>query len=116
MNAVDRFWRAVRRNDWEAAEAQLLDRVVVRHPHDGARYDRARDYVDLHRFDTDRRSVDVRESISEGKRVAVLAVITHGDGTTRHVAGFYELHDGKIAHADELWTETAGEPSPAQDD
>jgi ketosteroid isomerase-like protein len=111
VNAVERFWRAVRREDWASAEQQLHDHVVVRHPHSGARYDRAWQYLDVHKLDRDRTSVDVREVVSEGKHVAVLVVVGHRDGPDWHCSAFYELQEGRIAHATEVWVPDASGPA-----
>jgi limonene-1,2-epoxide hydrolase len=103
MNAVERLWRALRKDDWDAALAQLHEHAVIRWPHTGERFDRAIDYVTAHRLHGGRTRVDVRRVISESRDVAVYAVI--GDAhDVWHVTGIYELQDGRIAHGTEVWT------------
>ena len=102
MNAVERLWRAIRKEDWPAAQAQLREHVVIRWPHTDDRFDRAIDYITAHRLHGGRTRVDVRRVISEGKHVAVHAVIVD-DGETWHCAGLYELQDGHIASGTEVY-------------
>jgi hypothetical protein len=103
MNAVERLWRALRKEDWDGALAQLDEHAVIRWPHTGERFDRAIDYVTTHRLHGGRRRVDVRRVISENRDVAVWAVIEDGQDTW-HCAGTYELQEGQIAHGVEVWT------------
>jgi hypothetical protein len=108
MNAVERLWRALRREDWEGATAQLDEHVVVRWPHTDERFDRAVDYITAQRLHGGRTRVDVRRVISEGRNVALWAVVVdHAD--TWHCAGVYELQDDRIAHGVELWTREGSE-------
>jgi hypothetical protein len=108
VNAVERLWRALRREDWDSAEAQLYENAVIRWPHTGERFDRAVEYVTAHRLHGGRRSVDVRRVISEGSHVALWAVIVDGDGTW-HCAGIYELQEAYVARAVEIWTREGSE-------
>lgn len=103
MNSVERLWRALRKDDYDAALAQLHEHAVVRWPHTGERFDRAIDYITAHRLHGGRTRVDVRRVISETRDVAVWAVIAD-DQDIWHCAGIYELQDGRIAHAVEIWT------------
>jgi hypothetical protein len=113
MNAVERLWRAIRRDDWDSALAQLHEYAVVRWPHTDERFDRATDYILAHRLDAERRTaVDVRRTIAEGNDVAVWAVVRYGDEETWHLAAFYELQEARINHAVEVWTREGGEPVP----
>ena len=113
MNAVDRLWRAVRREDWESAAAQMHEFAVVRWPHTDERFDRAADYILAHRLDAQRRSaVDVRRTITEGLDVALWVVVTYPEGETWHCGAVYELHEARIAHAVEVWTRVGAEPVP----
>jgi len=114
MNAVERLWRAIRREDWAAALAQLEEHAVIRWPHTDERFDRAEDYVVAHRLDAQRRAaVDVRRTVSEGYDVAVWAVVRYAeDDETWHCAGVYELQNARIAHAVEVWTREGAEPVP----
>ncbi|QEC46979.1 nuclear transport factor 2 family protein [Baekduia soli] len=113
MNAVERLWRALRKEDWEAAEAQLHEHAVVRWPHTGERFDRAIDYVTAHRLDVDRRAIDVRRVVRDGRDIGVWVVLTYADGGPRwHGAAVYELQETRIAHATEVWTEEGGRAVP----
>ena len=116
MNAVERLWRALRRDDWDGALAQLHEHAVIRWPHTDERFDRAEDYVAAHRLDAPRRAaVDVRRTVSEGLDVAVWAVVRYAADEvdeTWHCAAVYELQDARIAHAVEVWTREGSEPVP----
>jgi hypothetical protein len=108
VNAVERLWRALRREDWESAQAQMYENAVVRWPHTGERFDRAIDYVTAHRLHGGRRSIDVRRVVSERHYVALWAVIVDAQDTW-HCAGIYELQEARIHHADEIWTREGSE-------
>jgi hypothetical protein len=103
VNAVERLWRALRREDWEAAENQLYENAVVRWPHTGERFDRAIDYVTAYRLRGTRTRVDVRRIVSEGHYVGLWVVTEDADGLW-YGAGFYELQEARVHHATEIWT------------
>jgi hypothetical protein len=110
INAVERLWRAIRKEDWDAAQAQLHEHAVIRWPHSGDRFDRAIDYITAHRLQHGgRRRVDLRGVVSEGKQVTVWAVIDDADGIW-HVGGFYELRDGHIAQGAEIFAREGDYP------
>jgi hypothetical protein len=114
MNAVERLWRAVRREDWDSAAVQLHDYAVVRWPHTDERFDRAADYILAHRLDAARRTaVDVRRTISEGADVGLWVVVSYPDDETWHCAAVYELQEARISHAVEVWTREGSEPVPS---
>jgi hypothetical protein len=103
VNAVERLWRAIRKEDWPAAQAQLHEHAVIRWPHTDDRFDRAIDYITAHRLHGGRTRVDVRRVISEGKHVSVYAVIDDA-GEVWYCGGIYELQDGHIASGTEIYT------------
>jgi hypothetical protein len=113
MNAVDRLWRALRREHWESAAAQMHDHAVIRWPHTGERFDRASDYITAHRLDLGRTSVDVRRTIADRERVALLAVLTYPDQTW-YCAAVYELHEARIASGIEVWTREGRDEIPPE--
>jgi hypothetical protein len=102
VNAVERLWRAIRKQDWDGALAQLDEHAVVRWPHTDDRFDRAIDYVTAHRLHGGRTRVDVRRTISEGRHVSVWAVIDDAEDTW-HCLGLYELRDGHVATGVEVY-------------
>jgi SnoaL-like domain len=110
MNAVERLWRAIRRDDWDAALAQLHEHAILRWPHSGDRFDRAIDYVTAHRLHGGRTRIDVRGISTDGKQVSAWVVIEDGEGTW-HLGGFYELRDGKIAQGVEIQAREGDYPS-----
>jgi hypothetical protein len=103
MNAVERLWRALRREDWEAAESQFFENAVVRWPHTGERFDRAIDYVTAVRLHGRRTRIDVRRIVADGNDVGVWAVVDDAEGVW-HCGAMYELQEGRIHHATEVWT------------
>lgn len=110
MNAVERLWRAIRRDDWDSAIEQLQEHAVIRWPHSGDRFDRAIDYVTAHRLHGGRTRIDVRGIATDGKQVTVWAVIEDAEGVW-HLGGFYELRDGKIAQGVEIQAREGDYPS-----
>jgi SnoaL-like domain len=112
VNAVERLWRALRKEDWAGVTGQLQEHAVIRWPHTGDRFDRAIDYVTAHRLQGGRSRVDVRRTLSEGKHVSVWAVIEDADGTW-HCMGLYELRDGHIARGVEVYAREGEHPPVA---
>jgi hypothetical protein len=112
MNAVERLWRALRKEDWATAEAQLYEHAVIRWPHSDDRFDRAVDYITAHRLHGGRTRVDVRRFVAEGKHVSVWVVIDDAEGVW-HLGGLYELQEGHIANGIELFTREAAYPRVA---
>jgi hypothetical protein len=102
VNAAERLWRALGRGDWEAARAQFHTTAaieIVRGGESETRIDVA-EYVADHREHAARGlTVEVLRTLSgAGNLVAVEARA----GTAR-CAGFYDLHEGRIARATEYW-------------
>jgi hypothetical protein len=112
VNAVERLWRAIRKDDWDGALAQLHEHAVVRWPHSDDRFDRAIDYTTAHRLQGGRTRIDIRGIVAEGKQVTAWVVIDAADGTW-HLGGFYELRDGRIAQGVELLTREGDYPRVA---
>ena len=113
MNAVERLWRALRRDDWSAAAEQLHEHAVIRWPHTDERFDRGADYVLAHRLDAEHRAaVDVRRTLAQGPDVAVWVVVRYATGETWHCAAVYELQEARIAHGVEVWAREGSEPVP----
>jgi hypothetical protein len=110
VNAVERLWRAIRKDDWESAQAQLHDQAVIRWPHSGDRFDRAIDYITAHRLHGGRTRIDPRGVVADGKQVTIWVVIEEGPDIW-HLGGFYELRDGHIAQGIELFTREGDYPS-----
>jgi hypothetical protein len=110
MNAVERLWRAIRRDDWDTALEQIDEHAVIRWPHSGDRFDRAIDYVTAHKLHGGRTRVDVRGIATEGRQVSVWAVIDDAEGTW-HLGGFYELRDGKVVQGVEVQAREGDYPS-----
>jgi hypothetical protein len=112
VNAAERLWRALRKEDWAGATAQLQEHAVVRWPHTGDRFDRAVDYVTAHQLHGGRTRVDIRGVVAEGRQATVWAVIDDAEGTW-HVGGFYELRDGRIAQGAEIFARDGDYPPTA---
>jgi SnoaL-like domain len=109
MNAVERLWRAIRKEDWDAAHAQLHEQAVIRWPHSGDRFDRAIDYITAVRLHGGRTRIDPRGVVADGKQVTIWVVIEE-ERDTWHLGGFYELRDGHIAQGVELFTREGDYP------
>jgi hypothetical protein len=112
MNAVERLWRAIRKDDWDAALAQLHEHAVIRWPHSDDRFDRAIDYITAHRLQGGRTRIDPRGVVADGKQVTVWVVIEDAEGTW-HLGGFYELRDGRIALGVEILAREGDYPRTA---
>lgn len=111
MNAVDRLWRAIAHQDWNAVGAQLQPNVVVVLPGTDERLVGPHAYVMSHRLRPEEVTVRVVQKLAGDQLVAVHAVVTT-PSTTEHVMGFYNLHETRIAHAVELWTVHGATPPP----
>jgi hypothetical protein len=97
VNAVERLWRGIARRDYAAIAAQLHQHARIDWPHSGEHLS-ATEYVVRQRL-AGERDVRILRVLTDDERVAVHAVV--GD---RHVGGFYDLQQGRIASGVEVWT------------
>jgi hypothetical protein len=105
MNAAERLWRGLERGDWEAVRAQFHAAAVVEVVGGRDAQLGVAEYVAEHREQAARgHTVDVLRTLSGlGNIVAVEA--RAGDA---RCAGFYDLHEGRIARATEYWVTPRG--------
>ena len=105
MNAAERLWRALERSDWEAVRAQFHAAAVIEVVGGTDSELDVAEYVANHREQAARGlSVEVLRTLSGlGNIVAVEA--RAGDA---RCAGFYDLHEGRIARATEYWVTPRG--------
>jgi hypothetical protein len=96
LNAVERLWRGIARGDYAAIAAQLHESARIEWPHTGEDLS-ATEYVVRQRL-AGEREVHVLRVLTDDERVAVHATV--GD---RHVGGFYDLQQGRIAAGVEIW-------------
>jgi hypothetical protein len=111
VNAVERLWRAIAARDWANAAAQFLPNAEVLWPHTGERMGAA-EYVAVNRAYPGRWTIAVERVVADGERVAVEVRVTDGDSTYA-CAGFYDLHQARIAGAVEYWVQPGAEAPPA---
>jgi hypothetical protein len=97
VNAVERLWRGIARRDYAAIAAQLHENARIDWPHSGEHLS-ATEYVVRQRL-AGKRDVRILRVLVEDERVAIHAVV--GD---RHVGGFYDLQQSRIASGVEVWT------------
>jgi hypothetical protein len=97
LNAVERLWRGIAAADYSAIASQLHENARILWPHSGESLS-ATEYVVRQRL-AGRRTVHVLKVLVDDERVAVHATV---DG--RHVGGFYDLQQGRIATGVEVWS------------
>ena len=97
MNAVERLWRGIARNDYAAIAAQLQESARIEWPHTGESLS-ATEYVVRQRLAGDRK-VQVLRVLADDERVAV-----HAEVDGRAVGAFYDLQQSRIATGVEIWT------------
>jgi hypothetical protein len=97
LNAAERLWRGIARRDYAAIAAQLHEQARIHWPHSDEHLS-ATEYVVRQRL-AGERDVRVLRVLVDEERVAVHAVV--GD---RHVGGFYDLQQSRIASGVEVWT------------
>jgi hypothetical protein len=97
VNAVERLWRGIARRDYAAIAAQLHENARIDWPHSGEHLS-ATEYVVRQRL-AGKRDVRILRVLVEDERVAIHAIV--GD---RHVGGFYDLQQSRIASGVEVWT------------
>jgi SnoaL-like domain len=102
VNAAERYWRALRRHDWHAAAAQFHSTATIERVGTTQRLTPEQSLAAMRDWGAGAPEVEVVTLVSTGERVAVRARLS-GERGTRHCAGFYDLHDGRIAAAAELW-------------
>ena len=103
MNAAERLWRALGRDDWRAAEAQMDEHAEVLWAVSGERLDREA-YLLRVRERIGGRPVEVRREVRDGTQIALEVMVGGDDGPQERCAGFYDLHQGLIAAAVEYWS------------
>jgi hypothetical protein len=102
VNAAERLWRAFGRDDWRAAEAQMHEHAEVLWAVSGERLDRD-EYLFRVRRRIDGRHIDVIREIRGGTQVALEVIAGEDEERQERCAGFYDLHQGRIALAVEYW-------------
>jgi SnoaL-like domain len=111
VNAVERLWRAIAGREWAGAAAQLHANAEVLWPHTGERMT-ATEYVAVNRAYPGPWAVEVQRLVGDGDEIAVEVRVTNGPEV--HVcAGFYDLHQARIARAVEYWVQPGAETPPA---
>jgi hypothetical protein len=111
VNAVERLWRAIAARDWNGALAQFLPQAEVLWPHTGERMTAA-EYVAVNRAYPGDWAIAIDRVVSAGEHVAVQLTVIDGD-ETHLCAGFYDLHQARIAGAIEIWVEPGSQEPPA---
>jgi SnoaL-like domain len=96
VNAVERLWRAIARNDYAAIAAQLQENARIEWPHTHESLS-ATEYVIRQRLAGDR-EVRVLRVLVDEERVAV-----HAEVDGRAVGAFYDLEESRIAIGVEIW-------------
>lgn len=102
MNPVERLWRALARQDWDTARAEMHPHATVEWPHTGERFAGCDAFLEVHRAFPGPWTLDVRRVITEGRDIASEVVVRSGEDTW-FVASFFNLRDGRIQHAVEYW-------------
>jgi hypothetical protein len=97
MNAAERLWSALATQNWDGVAAQFHENATVEWPHEERKLGVA-DYIAEQRARSRGHGVEVRRVVSDGRLVAIEAAV----GAAR-CAGFYDLHDGRVAFAVEFW-------------
>jgi SnoaL-like domain len=111
VNAVERLWRAIAARDWDGASAQFLPNAEVLWPHTGERMS-APEYVAVNRAYPGTWAIELERIVGDGELVAVELRVSDGD-ETHLCAGFYDLHQARIAGAVEIWVEPGSQTPPA---
>lgn len=102
MNAVERLWRALQGRDWDGARAQFHQHATVELPHTGERLD-VEEYVTRQRLLGDAAVAVIEISAAADDRPVAVHATVRVHGVTWHRAGFYVLHQARIARATEVW-------------
>jgi len=97
MNAAERLWRAIARDDYAAIAAQLHENARIEWPHRHESLS-ATEYVVRQRLAGHRR-VRVLRVLADDERVAV-----HAEVDGRAVGAFYDLQQSRIATGVEIWS------------
>ncbi len=101
-NAVDRFWRARCRGDWDSVAANLRPGVRIRMPHQDREPSREEYLTFMRLVHYDGETTVERVVTGRGLEIAVAATVLRPHATL-HCAGFYELREGLIEVIDEIW-------------
>jgi ketosteroid isomerase-like protein len=111
IDVIRRFWERVEARDWDGAGALLADDVEFDWPHTRERF-RGRDNV-----------IGMNRAYPEGWHIEVLRILGHGDVVVSYVrvplgdavsqaASVFEVRDGLIRRATELWVDEGHQKPP----
>ena len=106
-NAVDRFWAARTRGDWDAVVAQLQRGVSITMLHENAELSRGEFATFLRVMHNDAETTVRRRIAGGGRQIAILATVARPKATYE-CAGFYDLREGRIEVVQELWLARGG--------
>ena len=105
MNAAERLWRALERSDWEAVRAQFHTAAVIEVVGGAEAELGVGEYVAEHREQAARGLTPEVVRTLSGLGNIVVVEARAGDA---RCAGFYDLHEGRIARATEYWVTPRG--------
>lgn len=107
------FWRHLHDRAWEPLRLLLADDLVVDWPTTGERIVGPRDFVAVNAEYPDGWSIDVRNVVASGAKVASEVWVPHDSLGVFAVASFWTVTGGRIQHGVEYWTEPGAEDRPA---
>jgi ketosteroid isomerase-like protein len=101
---VERFWRLMNANDWNAAGAVLHDDFLLTWPQSGERIRGRANFsaINTHYPATDVWRFKVRHLVADETLAASLVAVTMG-ALHAEVISFFELRDGLIWRVTEYW-------------
>jgi ketosteroid isomerase-like protein len=109
---VRRVWELFQARRWDEALELFAPDFVAEWPHSRERF-RGRDaFVAMQRAYPEGWSIEVVGVVAEGDRAASLVRVTQ-EGEVFHAATFFDVRDGRLARAVELWVTEGAEAPPA---
>ena len=108
---VRRFWDSIEARDWDAAGALLDEQVTFEWPHSGERFVGRDVVIGMNRAYPEGWRIEVQRIIADGPSVVSLVRVPLGADVSL-AASFFEVRDGSIHRAVELWVDERSREPP----
>ena len=111
VEVVGRFWERVEARDWDRAGELLAGDAEFEWPHTRERFRGRANVIGMNRAYPEGWHIEILRILGEGEAVVSLVRVTLGDAVS-HAASFFEVRDGLIRGATELWVDEGQQDPP----
>jgi ketosteroid isomerase-like protein len=111
VEVVGRFWERVEARDWDGAGGLLAEDAEFEWPHTRERFRGRDNVIGMNRAYPEGWHIEVLRILGQGDVVVSQVRVTLGDAVS-HAASFFEVRDGLIRRATELWVDEGHQEPP----